>query len=83
MKIKLYGCSLYKFVFYCVLGQENSECRDKLIVSEDRTELFTSCGDHGSAIAILSLSHQVNVTLAPQSRMAFPKRGFLIYFRGK
>ncbi|CAG7824477.1 unnamed protein product [Allacma fusca] len=62
-------------------GKEKSGCRDKLIVSEDRTNLFSTCGDHSSAVAILSLSHQVNVTLLPQSRMAFPKRGFLLYFR--
>ena len=64
-------------------GQEKSVCRDELIVSDDRTNLLSTCGDHSSAVAVLSLSHQVNVTLVPQSRMVFPKRGFLLYFRGE
>ncbi|CAL8102242.1 unnamed protein product [Orchesella dallaii] len=62
-------------------GQEKSTCRDKLVASEEHSKLLSTCGDHSSAVAVLSESHKLNVTLIPQSRLAFPKRGFLIYYR--
>ncbi len=64
-------------------AQDKKKCRDELVVTESHQfKLLSTCGDQDTAIAILSDSHQLNVTLNPQSRLAFPKRGFLAYYRG-
>lgn len=74
---------MIEIVFLSNAGQEKSTCKDELVASEEHSKLFSTCGDHSSAVAVLSEGYRLNVTLIPRSRLAYPKRGFLIYYRGK
>ncbi|CAO1386733.1 unnamed protein product [Diamesa tonsa] len=59
-------------------------CKDYLEIADvgaRKVSLYRGCSEISRPISILSGSHVVEITLKTKSRIAYPKRGFLIHYK--
>lgn len=56
---------------------------DQLSVIDNNRSIYNSCLEEVSLQPIMSSSSQVDINLEIKSKKMFPKRGVLLYYKGK